>query len=341
MMKNTALLIILTVLSIVSPASYAQLPPHLIQQVMPVESRSSGERLGAEKQAAVDALITMTGEANLGENPKVVAAIRTVSPVDKRYYNTNDDGTLSLHVDLDKNKLKKILRDTGIPYWPQERPNYLVWLVTSSASQPEKIIATADDPIAQSLIKGLKLRGVKANFPKMDLTDRFAVDADVIWSRDWPTILEGSKRYQSGCILLGKGYQSSTGRWRSEWVTRCNGDDEVQSLFGLTTDEFVAKGVEEAVSSAREGQTIDLNKARRTVVMTVSSVQGFTHYQKVRKLLESTAGIVDVRISSITSNQLTFTLSTLFDDARLRSVLQQSGQLMAKDDGLHFVSTQW
>jgi uncharacterized protein len=189
----------------------AQLPgPYEGEAV--VASQGDAERNAALPQALQQVLVKLSGDSQvsvgdaLAEAPRLLRGYR---------YRQLDGGRLALVAQFDRAGVEAMLVAAGQRIWAEPRPQPVLWLAIDDGRGP-RLVGSAQAQAVGALGQRAAARGLRLNFPLLDLEDQRQLDVRQVWNLDHGAVQAATARYQSEVALLGKLYRSGSG-WTIEW----------------------------------------------------------------------------------------------------------------------------
>ena len=233
-MKRTTCLLCLCLAIAGGSAADAAVVQWLYTAEVPVRSQSAGERERAGRAALAELLTRLTGLAPLPVDPALATALAEPD----RFYARFEYGRierepgaspgvappLRLVFHFDPSSVLRLLRDAGLPVWAADRPRTLAWVVLERDGERRLLSATSpeDAPIADSLRRRARERGLELSLPLMDLEDS-ALSPAAAWGLFWEDINAASARYAPDLVLVGRVREQPGGGWHSVWDLRALG----------------------------------------------------------------------------------------------------------------------
>lgn len=118
---------------------------------------------------------------------------------------------------FDKLKINKFLVSINEPVWGGIRPKTLVWLAVQGNDgkkiMSDSSVLTGSD---MQLIKEPRARGIKLEFPIMDIEDNSITISDLI-GKFYNNIAKATARYDVEYFVVGRMQQLSNTSWRLNW----------------------------------------------------------------------------------------------------------------------------
>lgn len=183
-----------------------------------VGSQDASERGSALPQALQQLLVKLSGDRQV----VVAAAAENAERLLQAYrYRTLDGGRLALVARFDPAGVEALLSAAGLRIWPQPRPQPVVWLAIDDGRGP-RLVGSAQAQAVAALGQRANSRGLRLNYPLLDLEDQRQLNVEQIWSSDLRAAQAASARYATDAALLGKLYRSGAG-WAVEWRVLVDG----------------------------------------------------------------------------------------------------------------------
>ena len=258
---------------------------------VPVESRESGRRISAFKQALITTLIRITGDRNIVSNAEVAGLLESPSRYIQqyRYLDAGDElSELILSVRLDGRALERRLAAAGLPVWGRERPVVLIWFAIQGMGQ-RYLIGEDKAPVLRDVMHATaKERGIALIFPLLDLQDQNRVNiADVIGEFD-NRVRQASGRYPSDVIVVGRATVLNDGYWRGNWNAYYGDQSGNWTSEGSRVEHMLSEGIHELTDILSGHLAIHGTAGEDTVVMLeVDQVDTLEDYVRLRTYLTS------------------------------------------------------
>lgn len=225
--------------------------------------------------------------------------------------------------------IKTLFRQAQINFWPESRPNTLVWLVEDTVEEGKKLLnAYSDSRVVEGMNRAAELRGLPIVYPILDLEDQIELSADQVWSLDDEAIRAASKRYKADVILVGRFSVTSTGKVRATWQFYHQNDtrvydnmaDDISLIGGLgltpLADYLLSKYAIPAVSE----QSPDF-------IMRITGVSQFGIYRQVIDYLESLTIVRHVMVQATGGDELILSVRAETEIDRFVATVKLGGKL--------------
>ena len=289
---------------------------NLYRERVLVANQSDAVRNQAAAEALQLVLLRASGRQTLADSTALTRALaKPQRLIDSfRYESALDDeagqAQTRLQMTFSQNSVESLLRDAGLPIWPENRPSLLMWLVRDDVHTGRQIVAFADEPeVEAQLVISAQRRGLPQVLPLLDLQDQLSLGAEQLWQLDQQAITAASARYAVDAILVGRYSQTTGGEWLASWSLQhrqkqqlfdSRGDD-LQALFdrGLGEVAHYLSGIYGITATDRHADTL---------VMEVSGIDRFPSYVALTDYLDSLAVLRHVQLLEVRGQSLRFAL---------------------------------
>jgi hypothetical protein len=307
------------------PAGAAEIAG-LYEATVPVASRDDERQRQQAFSAAMRLmLVKLTGRTDTNANPVITRALAAPQPyVETFAYRslTPQDSALAtqaeqigLQVTFFQSGIQRLLNEAGIPVWPQNRPETLVWLVIQD-ELGERFLAApapaAGGEVLASLQNVAAVRGVPLLLPLLDFEDQRALRAEQLWNFDQEALRRASARYQSDGILALRLFRSLSGDVIGKAVylfrDRVLEFEALESPLGPFVDgsiNIVAEELAAYYSILLSG--IDNNTE---VLLTVDGIRNLSDYAGLMQYVASLAPVNSVQLLSVEEGTVQLQLRT-------------------------------
>lgn len=197
--------------------------PSLYEGETPVSGQGAGAREAALPRALGQALIRLTGDPAIGSDPAIAPALAQAPQLLQQYrYRQLDGGGLALIASFRPAGVDALLAEAGRLAWLPPRPEPVVWLAIDDGRGP-RLVGSSQAGAVAPLTERAAQRGLRFNFPLLDLEDQRTIDAGRVWQFDLGAATQATARYPSQAALLGR-LQRQGGGWAVEWRVLDNGE---------------------------------------------------------------------------------------------------------------------
>ena len=315
---------------------YAAKAVNLFEQSIAVESQTASDRAEAAKRGLERVLVRVSGEMPVPEVPSILSALRDPEPYISgyRYKAASDEANKGLSVifDFDKSAVERLLRESGVPVWPANRPESVIWLVKDDIAVGRTLVSLQETLEGGWLEVAAQHRGLPLVLPLMDLEDRLSMSPHDLWSLDSERVLASSRRYQADVLVVGRYGRVSSGRWLSSWAFLHRDRQEFFDSEADTDIEVLHAGINALADFLAEQYSIvgsipGYQSDESAYWVRVEQVNGFSDYLAVNEYLEALPVVDTVNLSVSgpgfllfkvqTENELSLVLDALSLDRKL------------------------
>ncbi len=280
------------------------------------------ERQQGFSTALREVLVKLTGRTDTNANPLIVRALAAPqSYVETWTYRSLPAGNpaqpeqIGMQVTYFQAGLQQLLNDAGIPVWPQNRPDTLLW-VTVQDELGERYLAAplpADGgEVLEQLQGAAVLRGVPLLLPLLDFEDLRALPLEQLWNFDIETLRRAALRYLSESILAVRVFRSLRGDviGRAVYLFR----DRVLEFEALESplDSFLAGSLDMVAQELAAHYAILLSGVDNSteVLLTVDGLRNPADYAGLLQYLGGIAAVNGVQLLGVEGGSVQLQLRT-------------------------------
>lgn len=324
--------------------SYADTSSYFSASV-PVSSQSTSERNRAAAQGLREVLVRMSGVTQLDDYPATQEVLSNASRhIQQFQYELvrGGDGRRVEHLVMSFSPavIERIIKETGLPYWPANRPSTLVWLVEDDATEGKRLINDPNGPVMQGLSAAAKQRGVPLLLPLLDLDDQLAISAEQVWSFDEEAILSASERYVADTILVGRYARSFSGEWWTTWQYFQQGGSRLYEYRGADAALVGQQALAPLADELASRYALDSKaESAAQLYIQISPVNEFGTYRKALDYLRTLAVVSSYDLLAITDDTVLLTLRLSGSQSQFLNALSLDNKLRARAPAVE--STPW
>lgn len=171
------------------------------------------------KLALKQVLIKVSGNSNITELDESKALAKQIPSMLAQYGYQNIGNARFYYALFDKRKINRALINMQQPVWGETRPSPLIWLVNEQRkiTSENMVNSSQDTALSWGFKKSELKRGIKAQFPLIDLDDSLAISVSDINGRFYQTAAKASKRYGAEYFVLANVNKKANGKWQLKW----------------------------------------------------------------------------------------------------------------------------
>lgn len=286
----------LLLLTVITPLASAAKVVGLYEAQLSVANLEVKARQALVPQGLRRVVIKVSGNSAAANKPAILDALKQAGRYIKEfsYGEALPDGRLPLKLSFNKSAVDGLLRNAGLPYWPQNRPSLLVWMVEDSFDQGQsdrQLVSPEENPdLAQALAMATEIRGLAVETPLLDLDDRLALPANAAWRLDEGLLLQASRRYNDKLVALVRMSKTGTGEWRSAWLLINKGERQIFDARGPERELMLAAGFEQVANYlGNQYAVVSKHDDAPPVLLQLSGVTNFKAYSHVLRYLSRLA----------------------------------------------------
>lgn len=308
-------------------------PADFYQAEVTVASQGPSERSRAAAVGLERVLVRLSGSRNVAESPVVQSALsRATRYVEQYHYKQGRDELGAprelITMTFSPRVVEDLLREAGLPYWPINRPQVILWLVEDTEAGGRQLVNDRSNPLLAALFKSASSRGLPLRLPLLDMEDQLALSSEQAWSLDEDAVLRASDRYGSDVVLIGRYTRDSTGTWLMTWQYYLNGQWHIHDQRAEDVSALA-----DAVVNPLADQLASLYAVApggESAGAMVAQVAGITSFKDFRAALDYIGGLAlvdDYRLQSQAGDSLLLEIVLNGDVKQLQNALSLDGKL--------------
>lgn len=318
---------------------WAAVPAGLYEVRIPVAEQTQATLKAASREGLAKVLTRLSGQSDWAAYPAVqpflLQAERFVEQFSYEQVPLPEAPLVEslpfmLTLQFEPAAMNRVVRQSGLPLWPVNRPPVLVWWVlqdnTVDYGSTVRRITREQDPQWYAAMEAVAQdRGVPLQWPLNDLDDRVNLEADVLWQLDEAAIRQGSERYGNTWAVAGRFVQSSDERWLGNWVLLGEGFPQLLEVQADTEETAVATLMALVADVLSQRYAIVAQAvAGDSLALVIEGVGSFADHMASRRLLESLASVDAVMPERIDDDRVQYRVTlradraALVDELRLR-----------------------
>ena len=255
-----------------------------------------------------------------------------------------DSSQYILQIRYEAEDINHFLKKANLPYWRENRPLILIWLVAPNAQGVPEIIGSEAASRLITLIKQTARKdGLPAIFPMMDVADVSQVTPEDVSKLSLPILKEAAKRYSPDALLIGT-LTSEGNVFKSQWQlilgndqwnwTLTEGDEEalITHLFSQVSKTLAKHYAEKTV-----------NAPQLLLRLEVSHVAERNDLGQLIQYLKQLTLVQQVQLSEISGDiaQLSVLISGTLVDFQENAAINQHLVLKSQDAGNNKLIYEW
>lgn len=314
--KKIALLLLLSLSAAVSYAG-ASNAQALFEVSVRVPDESTRVQRAAFTKGLQQVLIRLSGDSQVLQKLSLPPATRYVSQY--RYdslqaaegdVGSTGENLLQLWMQFDAAKVAALLREHRLPLWSPQRDPMVVWLAVRDGGRHYLLKRGDVSLIKQAVEQVAAERGLPLVWPQYDDSDRRRLRFADVWAGFRQPLLEASKRYASGPVLVGNLAWSGNG-WVSEW-SMIDGDRERRRQYrNLDYATVISQAINHIADELGARYAVLEDDSQRPVQRALVAIEGIDNvqqYQRAQQLLRSLSAVRTAQLHELDQNLVAFEL---------------------------------
>ncbi|CAM4229896.1 DUF2066 domain-containing protein [Vibrio agarivorans] len=319
-MRNIALLL----MSLVSLPVLAMTQVNLYQSSIVIDQEAENGDQQARAKGLEQVIIRASGDANAASNPVIRKAMGKTSQYITQisYASRGDDQEVRLV--FSEPRIKALLTQAQLPYWPAQRKTVLVWLAEEEAGQRAISWDYANTNYMSTLRDSAQQRGLPLTFPLGDFEDMTNIEVSDIWGGFEDVIEQTSQRYPADAVLVLRNDGNNV-RWTLYDQAPAQGLRATMnnSYPANTSAQRIVDDIA-AFYSNKDAVVVSQETSGKTVV-TFENVSSAEQFFKLEKGLEDLSTVATANLLEVHSDTVTFEVELLasradFEQSVLRAI---------------------
>lgn len=218
-----------------------------------------------------------------------------------------------LDVSFAPSLVQEKMTELNIPVLSKVRPSTLLWLVFESEGE-RSILGTSDtSDLTKTITKFSDEFAVPVFLPVADLIDVNSIDIDDIWGLYPETIIDASKRYQPGAIVMMRIIELEDGAWDGSWFLELKELEE----FGQSTKESKSEVIKDLfktlAKSLSEKYSVSPSMANSVGILDVEvgNINSFSDYIGLQEHISNLSPVQSIQVKKVKGSKVFLKLTLL------------------------------
>ncbi|MDR9828809.1 DUF2066 domain-containing protein [Vibrio sp. FNV 38] len=319
-MRKIALLLI----SLISLPLMAMTQVNLYQSSIMIDQEAqNGDQL-ARSQGLEQVIVRASGDANAASNPVIKKAIGKTSQYITQISYASRGEEQEVRLVFSEPRVRALLTQAELPYWPAQRKTVLVWLVEEEAAQRMISWDYADTQYMATLRDSAQARGLPLTFPLGDFEDITSIEVSDVWGGFEDVIEQSSQRYPADAVLVVRNDGSNV-RWTFY------DQEPTQGLRATMNRTYPSNTSAQRIIddlalyySQKDAVVVSQETSGKTIV-TFDNVVSAEQFFKLEKGLEKLSTVATVHVLELNADKVTFEVELLasradFEQSVLRAL---------------------
>ncbi|GAL14813.1 hypothetical protein JCM19233_5825 [Vibrio astriarenae] len=333
-MRNIALLL----MGLVSMPLWAMTQVNLYQSAVVIDQEAdNGDQL-ARAQGLEQVIIRASGDAMAASNPVIKKAMGNTSQYITQISYASRGEEQEVRLMFSEPRVRALLTQAQLPYWPAQRKTVLVWLAEEEAGQRAISWDYANTNYMAALRDNAQQRGLPLTFPLGDFEDMTNIEVSDIWGGFEDVIEQTSQRYPADAVLVLRNDGNNV-RWT------LYDQEPAQGLRATIHRTYPANTSAQRIVddiavfySQKDAVVVSQETSGKTVV-TFDNVTTAEQFFKLEKGLENLSTVATANILEMHASSVTFEVELLasredFEQSVLRALSAHRAPVEALDTDL-------
>ena len=310
---------------------------NLYEASVPVASQSPSSRVTGLRDVLRKVVIKVSGQSNPPASlSRQAGSIEHM--VEQFGYDSKESASgqrqLYLWARLNPTSVKSLVRDLGLPVWPEERPETLVWIGVEEPGGQQVLAEGSDHAILNLLREAAMERGIPVVLPIMDLQESSNINPDAIASMQTEALSITSEKYGVDYVLAGYLQRSDDGLWRGRWKVIGEAEQVVTTAPGTLSDVIHAGIDPLATRIAGQFASYSYTDGEQYIDLAIDDINGAADYARSLKYLQSLSLVSKVDVVGVDKQMVNFRLHTRADMASVLQVIGLGRVLYARENAI-------
>lgn len=333
-MRNIALLL----MGLASMPLWAMTQVNLYQSAVVIDQEAdNGDQL-ARAQGLEQVIIRASGDAMAASNPVIKKAMGNTSQYITQISYASRGEEQEVRLIFSEPRVRALLTQAQLPYWPAQRKTVLVWLAEEEAGQRAISWDYANTNYMAALRDSAQQRGLPLTFPLGDFEDMTNIEVSDIWGGFEDVIEQTSQRYPADAVLVLRNDGNNV-RWTLYDQEPSQGlRATIHRTYPANTS---AQRIVDDIAvfySQKDAVVVSQETSGKTVV-TFDNVTTAEQFFKLEKGLENLSTVATANILEMHASSVTFEVELLasredFEQSVLRALSAHRAPVEALDTDL-------
>lgn len=288
---------------------------------LPVAAQTHDIREKAVKEAFTEVLTKLTGNIDILQTPVIKENLSRANYFVQEYNyaaTSTNAYNYSLNVYFQKEDIDQLVKASNVPFWGENRPLILVWLIVNNGISHEVISSENQAAFSNAMLNQSKKMGLPLLFPMMDVADISTIGTEDIEEMNREKLTNAAKRYGVDGILIGNiertklNFQS---RWQlvigdQEWGWKIDKNNEYE--LGAAIINNVSQSITKKFQ----------NSAREEFTLIIDNVNQPGDLINLMKFLRQMPEVKDTQVSKVTRDSVELNVSIREIEAFQQEVAQ-------------------
>lgn len=265
-----------------------------------------------KESALKQVLVKVSGNKGITQNNETKQLLKKTQQMISQYGYQKIEGNDYFSAVFDRKKINQALKEMQQPVWGDTRPTTLIWLINNNKLVSDNDIKAQNDASITNAIKKAELnRGIRVQFPLMDLEDNLALSISDVKGRFYEQVGAASARYGRNHFIAAELQSMGNERWKLN-LQLLQKEAGSRPTSTLLNEEFVdnkSKVITKMINAladyyAEQYAVLDNNGEKFEQLLHINGVNSLTQLSQLNDLLNSLLVISSYNIVGADKQQL-------------------------------------
>lgn len=265
-----------------------------------------------KESALKQVLVKVSGNKGITQNNETKQLLKKTQQMISQYGYQKIEGNDYFSAVFDRKKINQALKEMQQPVWGDTRPTTLIWLINNNKLVSDNDIKAQNDASITNAIKKAELnRGIRVQFPLMDLEDNLALSISDVKGRFYEQVGTASARYGRNHFIAAELQNMGNERWKLN-LQLLQKEAGSRPTSTLLNEEFVdnkSKVITKMINAladyyAEQYAVLDNNGEKFEQLLHINGVNSLTQLSQLNDLLNSLLVISSYNIVGADKQQL-------------------------------------
>lgn len=253
---------------------------------------------------------------------------------------STDSSPLEAYLSFSPISIKQHLRETGTPFWQENRPLVTVLMLVNAAESGSSTVVGAQAPISANQVL---LQAKQIGLPVKLVKATSLQPGNELWSQSNAQLIDMLRTRNAKAILVGKLQQVNQSTWRSNWAFEGEGLQRDTSGNASSASETIAQGLALAQKTLAQRLANRLQPAANSQGLAsrqrleIEGIDSIEQYFALKKALAGLPSLEQYQVLQFSAGVVTLELRTQMSLASIARTLGQSGKLTPMPSGQNSV----
>lgn len=286
-------------------------------------------------QGMEQVLVRATGSKSALQNSVVKKALNHNSQYLTQTSSTNNDqGQEVVKLGFSPVHIHKLLTQAQLPFWPEQRPTILVWLVKDTDYDRRIIWEHSASKLLQNMHKEATVRGLPLTVPVGDFSDVTDLSTTDLWGGFTDAIGKASARYPTDAIMVVQAegddlhwtlYDQSAHELQDDFkepiTGQASGDEAINTMVDTISDYYAKQGAVKVAEQSSQSLSADFSH--------VTKAQDFFN---IEKMLTSLSSVASVSVQHIQGDDVQYRIHLLTQPEVFKQEVLRNSMVQSSDE---------